>query len=74
MEDLDQSNHVLDISEMSGIHLDSTELKKQGKKKSEPGTMDDDQISHLYETLMRQPRESVTKQRHKGVVKAILKD
>jgi len=75
MEDLDQSNHVLDISEMSGIHLDPTELKKQSKKKAEPGTtIVNDQANHAYETLMRQSRQSITKQRHKGVVKAILKD
>jgi len=75
MEDLDQSNHALDISEMSGIILDPAELKKQSKKKAEPGTtIDDDKANHLYETLMRQTRQSVTKQRHKGVVKAILKD
>ena len=75
MEDLDQPNHALDISEMSGIILDPAELKKQGKKKAELSTtIDDDQVNHLYETLMRQPRQSVTKQRHKGVVKAILKD
>lgn len=74
MEDLDQSNHALDISEMSGIILDPTELKKQGKKKAEPGTINDDQINHLYETLMRQSRQSVSKQRHKGFVKAVLKD
>lgn len=75
MEDLNQSNHALDISEMSGIHLDPAELKKQSKKKSKPGTTDDDnQVKDVYEKLAAQPRKSVTKEQHEGLTKAILKD
>ena len=69
MEDLSQSNHALDISEMSNIHLDPTELQKQSMKKSEAGTTngynhdtngdnqvttDDERVEHAYEIVLFQ--------------------
>ena len=47
MEDLSQSNHALDISEMSNIHLDHTELQKQSMKNSDTGTTNGHDHDHV---------------------------
>lgn len=80
MEDLDQSRHALDISEMSDVHLDPDELKKQSKKKSETGTTNDDdqvttRVALAYEmvAVQSQPRKSITEEQHEGLIQAILK-
>jgi hypothetical protein len=72
MEDLNQSNHALDISEMSGIYLDSDELNKKGKTKIKSGAIDDDsKAEDALKNLAAQPRKSVNKEDHKKLVKAI---
>ena len=72
MEDLNQSNHALDISEMSGIYLDPDELKKKGKTKAKTGPIDDDnKACAALENLAAQPRKSINKEDHEKLVKSI---
>jgi hypothetical protein len=72
MEDLDQSNHALDISEMSDIYLDPTEIKKKNKSKVDAGpTQDEHKATDAQEMLAAQPRKIVSKEYHQKLVKAI---
>lgn len=72
MEDLDQSNHALDISEMSGIYLDPDELKKKSKSKAKTGTIDDDnKAEDVLENFAALPRKPVNKEHHEKLVKSI---
>jgi hypothetical protein len=68
MEDLDQSNHALAISEMSDIYLDPTEIKK--KNKAGP-THDDNKATEAQEMLAAQSRKTVSKEYHEKLVKSI---
>jgi hypothetical protein len=72
MEDLDQSNHALDISEMSNIHLDPTEIKKKDKNKSKANagpTHHDNKVTRKM--MAAQPRKTVSKEYHEKVVESI---
>jgi hypothetical protein len=74
MEDLDQSNHALAISEMSDIYLDPTEIKKKNKSmnKADTGpTHDDNKATDAQEMLAAQPRKIVSKEYHEKLVKSI---
>jgi hypothetical protein len=72
MEDLDQSNHALDISEMSNIHLDPTEIKKKNKSKADTGpTHDDNKVTNAHKLLITQRRKTVSKEYHEKVVESI---
>jgi hypothetical protein len=74
MEDLDQSNHALDISEMSNIYLDPSEIKKKNKRenKADAGTTpNDNKVTNAPEMLAAQPRKTVSKEYHEKLVKAI---
>jgi hypothetical protein len=74
MEDLDQSNHALDISEMSNIYLDPSEIKKKNKRenKADAGTSpNDNKVTNAPEMLAAQPRKTVSKEYHEKLVKAI---
>ena len=76
MEDLEQSSHALDISEMSGIYIDPSELKKEKKKnKAKPGaTNNDNKVGDIREFLAAQHRKSVNKEYHEKLVKSIFED
>jgi hypothetical protein len=74
MEDLDQSNHALDISEMSNICLDPTEIKKKNKNKSKADTgptYDDNKVANAHKMLTTQRRKAVSKGYHEKLVKSI---
>jgi hypothetical protein len=73
MEDLDQSNHALAISEMSDIYLDpAAEIKKEGKSKVDAGTThDEDKVRDAHKILAAQPRVVVTKKHHEELVQSI---
>jgi hypothetical protein len=72
MEDLNQSNHALDISEMSGIYLDPDELKKEIKSKAKTGAINDDNKGEdALKNLAAQPRKPVNKEHHEKLVKSI---
>jgi hypothetical protein len=72
MENLDQSNHALAISEMSGIDLDPTELKKKGKSKFDTGpSYDEDKVRDAHKIMTSHPREVITKKHHEELVQSI---
>jgi hypothetical protein len=73
MEDLDQSNHALAISEMSDIYLDpAAEIKKKGKSKVDAGTThDEDKVRDAHKILAAQPRVVVTKKHHEELIQSI---
>jgi hypothetical protein len=73
MEDLDQSNHALDISETSNIHLDPTEIKKKNNKsKADTGpTYNDNEVKDAHKMLITQRRKTVSKEYHEKPVKSV---
>jgi hypothetical protein len=77
MDDLDQSNHALAISEMSGIYLDpAAELKKKDKSKADAGPAHDedkveDKVRDAHDLLAAQPRVVITKKHHEELVQSI---
>jgi hypothetical protein len=72
MEDLDQSNHALDISEMSNIYIDPTEIRKKNKSKADAGpTHDDNKATDAREMLAARPRKTASKEYHEQLVKSI---
>jgi ABC-type Zn2+ transport system substrate-binding protein/surface adhesin len=73
MEDLDQSNHALDISEMSNVYLDPTEIKKKkSKSKADTGpTHNHNKVTDVHKMLAAQSRKTVSKEYHEKLVKSI---
>jgi hypothetical protein len=76
MDDLDQSNHALAISEMTDIYLDPTELKKKGKSKADTGPIHnedkvEDKVRDAHNLLAAKPRLVVTKKHHEETVQSI---
>jgi hypothetical protein len=75
MEDLDQSNHALAISEMSDIYLDPAELEKMRKSKADAGpTNSEEKVRDAHKILAAQPRVVVTKEHHEELVQSIFED